>query len=162
MANSPTPDPRSQYERDNDYDDDDYCYDDVPPPTSAYGCEPLPSGPKPPKLPKPRTCETRCTCPTPPAPPHSCFDKLIAKQDNIANRAGRASEIKADLTALRDQANKAKQTYTRQKYQDFVKRWKQLDKDIAGAIEIVTCNTKCWWCVLECHVCPEIYRIRWL
>src|SRR5262249_240222 len=47
-------------------------------------------------------------------------------------------------------------------YEDFKKRWKQLDKDIVGAIEVVTCNTKCWWCVIECHICPEIYRIRWI
>jgi len=162
MANPRNPDQKSSYEPEDDYGEDEYCYEDTPPPPPAYGCEPLPPGPKPPKLPKPKTCKPQCECPTPPAPPHTCFDKLIAKQDNIASRAGRANEVKADLTALRDQANKAKQTYTRQKYEDFRKRWKQLDKDIAGAIEIVTCNTKCWWCVLECHICPEIYRIRWL
>ena len=168
MANPRNPDAKSQYEPDSDFDDDDdyyfedWCDDDSTPPPNQYGCEPLPSGPKPPKLPKPRKCKPQCDCPNPPAVPHSCFDKLIAKQKNIASRAERATQIEADLKSLQDKANAAKQTYTRQLYEDFKKRWKEVDKAIVTAIGTVTCDPKCWWCVIECHICPELYRIRWI
>lgn len=163
MANPRNPDQQSQYDPDTDYDDDDYyCgYDDTPPP-SEYGCDPLPPGPKAPKLPKPKKCKPECECPTPPEQPHTCFDKMIARQDNIINRAKHAGEVRDNLDKLNKQANAATQKYTRQLYHDFRKRWRELDKEIVNAIEIVTCNTKCWWCVLECHFCPELYRIRWI
>jgi hypothetical protein len=167
MANPRNPDQKSQYEPDSEYGEDEdeygyaYPYDDTPPP-QGYGCEPLPKGPKPPHLEKPKRCEPGCDCPTKPSPPQTCFDKMIAKQDNIASRAERANQIKADLQALKDKADAAKQTYTRQKYEDFKKRWKCLDKAIVTAIGTVTCDPKCWWCVVECHICPELYRIRWI
>jgi hypothetical protein len=170
MANPRKPDQKSSYEPDYEPDDEpdyepDYeqeCSDDDDRPDSPYGCEDLPEGPEPPKLGKPKKCKPRCNCPTPPPSTKTCFDQMIAKQDNIANRAEQAKRIKASLEEMKTKATTAKQTYTRQKYDDFKKRWKKLDKDIINAIDTVTCNIKCWWCVIECHMCPLLYRVRWI
>lgn len=153
------PDDEPDYEPDYEQECPD---DDGQPPDSQYGCEDLPKGTEPPKLAKPDKCKPRCNCPTGTPPTRTCFDRMITKQDNIANRAEQAKRIKVALEEMKTSANAAKLTYTRQKYEDFKKRWAKLDKDIIGAIETVTCNINCWWCVIECHICPLLYRIRWV
>ena len=126
-------------------------------------CDELPTGPEPPELCPPKTCDFRCNCPgkpTPPEPP--CFEKLIADQTALASQGERASKTKADLAKMLEDANNAKGSYTREKFEDFKKRWTQQDKDIVGAIQVVICNIPCWWCVIDCHVCQLLYRIRWI
>ena len=130
------------------------------PTDSDYGCAPLPDGPTPPTLADPTICEPRCDCPTPPPGTGTCFDKLIADQAKVVDQADRAKQSKAELEEMLSNANTAKQSYTRDKYKDFKQRWEKQDQDIVAAIETVTCNIKCWWCVIECEICPLLYKIR--
>ena len=94
----------------------------------------------PPTLPEPKVCEPRCDCPTKPPASETCLDKLIADQTKIVNEAERAKTFKAELEDLLKKANVAKQAYTREKYEDFAKRWDKQDEEIVGAVHIVTCN----------------------
>lgn len=123
-------------------------------------CDPLPPAPTPPKLADPDPCETKCNCPSAPPSTRSCFDTLIDEQTKIVNEADRAKAFKTELEELLKKATAAKQAYTRDKFDSFKKRWLKLDEDIVKAIDIVTCNVKCWWCLIECEVCTQFYAIR--
>ena len=155
MANPEKQDPKQQKEP-------------SPPPKdqpceSDYGCDDLPTGPEPPELCPPKTCDYRCNCPgkaKPPEPP--CFDELIACQTSLVEQGTEADKIKNDLVAMRDAANDAKKTYTREVFDSLTKRWKDQDKDIVSAIQVVICNVPCWWCVIDCHICQLLYKIRWI
>lgn len=125
-------------------------------------CQPLDPGPKPPKLDDPETCEPRCKCPTEPPATGTCLDELIADQAKVVNEAKRADEFKKELEELLKKANAAKQAYTREKYEDFKKRWEKQDGEIVCAIEHIICKVKCWECLIECEICPLLYRIRWI
>jgi hypothetical protein len=130
---------------------------------NSYGCAPLDEGADPPSLDPPETPPSKCDCPgsaTTSEPP--CFNQLITDQKSIAEAGVRAAQTQAELQAMLDDATKAKGTYTRDKYDEFTKRWDKQDKDIVGAIQVVTCNIPCWWCVIECHICPLLYKIRYL
>ena len=76
----------------------------------------------------------------------SCLDELIADQAKVVNEAKAAEDFKKELEELLKKANAAKQAYTRDKYEDFKKRWKKQDAEIVCAIEHVICKVKCWWC----------------
>lgn len=153
MAN-PTPDPTSTEEPCDEPEEK------IPPPQDAHDCDPLPDLPEPPKLPDPPKCEPRCKCPGKPGGSESCLDKLINDQDKLLKEAERAKTFKAALEELLGKAKAAKQAYTRDKHEDFKKRWEKQDQEIAAAIDTVICNVKCWWCVIECEICPLLYKIR--
>src|SRR5207244_3734498 len=95
--------------------------DGTPPPPAK--CKPLPPGPGAPTLPKPEACPIKCDCPSPPPPTDTCFDDLIAQQALELNKADHAKNFKAELEDLLKKANAAKQAYSRDKYDDFKKRW---------------------------------------
>ncbi|QWW71220.1 hypothetical protein [Rhizobium sp. WYJ-E13] len=121
------------------------------PPTST--CEPPPRPPI-------KTCEPKCDCPSTTPPTETCFDGLIAQQAIELNKADHAKAFKAELEDLLRKANAAKLAYSRGKYEDFKKRWQNEDDGVAAAIDAVTCNVKCWWCLIECEICPIVYGIK--
>lgn len=123
-------------------------------------CAVLDDPPAAPKVPDPRKCEPRCTCPATPGSEPNCFEELIGKQGELVSKAEAARSAKAALEELLASAKTAMQGYTREKYDDFVKRWTKQDEEIVGAIKTVVCNVKCWWCVIECEICPLLYQIR--
>ena len=131
-------------------------------PTDEPRCQPLDPGPNPPELEEPDTCEPRCKCPSEPPASGSCLDDLIADQAKVVNEAKAAEDFKKELEDLLKKGTAAKQGYTREKYDDFTKRWKKQDSEIVCAIEHVICKVKCWWCVIECEICPLLYKIRWI
>lgn len=131
-----------------------------PQPDPKCGCEPLPKPPEAPKLPPIAECKPRCDCPSKTPTDETCLDGLINDQNKLLNEAERAKSFKAALEELLGKAKAAKQSYTRDKYEDFRKRWDKHDQEILGAIDTVICNVKCWWCVIECEICPLLYRIR--
>lgn len=131
-----------------------------PSPEPEHDCDPLPEPPEPPALPPLPKCEPRCDCPSKPGDSESCLDELINDQDKLLKEAERAKTFKAALEELLGKAKAAKQAYTRDKYEDFKKRWDKQDQEIVGAIDTVICNVKCWWCVIECEICPLLYKIR--
>jgi len=124
-------------------------------------CKPPDPGPTAPCLPDPKKCETCCECPggAPPVGP-DCLDELIAKEAKIAAKAGRADEFKKYLEALQETTKNALQDYPHDRYKDLLKRWIKLDGDIVSFIKNVVCNVDCWWCVVECEICPLIYTVR--
>jgi hypothetical protein len=124
-------------------------------------CKPPDPCPKPPSLPDPKPCETCCNCPAaaPPAGP-DCLDQLKAKYAKIAARGDRAKPFQADLEALQKTTQAALQTYTPDKYNELLNRWLKLDADIAAFIKKMECAIHCWWCVIECEICPLIYAVR--
>lgn len=159
MANPQHP---GQKPKDDRYDEpDDEKPDDTDRPEhKERKCPDLPAGPKPPGLEPPETCKPRCDCPSPPPSTETCFDKLIAEQAKLESEAAGAKAFKDELVVLLNEAKAARKDYTREKYEDFKKRWRKQDEEILGAIDIVICNVKCWWCVIECEICPLLYKIR--
>lgn len=123
-------------------------------------CDPLPQTCPPPDLPDPPVRPAACNCPGKPPETKTCFDDLIAAQAIELSRADQAKVFKAELEDILKKANAVKLSYSRAKYEEFKNRWDKEDEDIITAIEIVTCNIKCWWCVIECEVCRLFYAIE--
>ena len=161
MANPHNPDQKPV--KDEHCDDGEQPQPNEPaPPPSGRSCEELEAGPKPPCLDDPATCEPRCQCPTQPPATGTCLDDLIADQAKVVNEAKRADDFKKELEELLKKANAARQGYTREKYEDFKKRWERQDGEIVCLIEHVICKVRCWECLIECEICPLLYRIRWI
>ena len=144
--------------------DQEGCEPETTPPTVGTGpspkCVPLPEGEKPPKLDDPKPCPSKCNCPATPPATQTCFDTLIEGQAKLVNEAEQAKTFKAELEELLKQAKAAKLAFTRVKFMDFSKRWDALDKEIVSVIEFVTCNVKCWECVVECEICQLLNTIH--
>jgi hypothetical protein len=119
-----------------------------------------PEHPKPPELPQPKVCETCCECPTKPPAPPSCFDDLIAKFGKAATKGDRAKTSITDLQAFKAKANTALQDYTHAKYRELLARWVKLDADIVDFIKKLVCAIPCWYCVVECEICPLLHYVR--
>jgi hypothetical protein len=153
MANPEKPDPKQQKG------DDTEC----PPKDPKHKCK-QDELPQPPKLDPPDMCDYECDCPGDKAPPAepSCFNRLIADQAAAVASGLRASQTQTDLQQFLNDATTGKASYTREVFDDFTKRWTQQDDDIVKAIHVVVCNVPCWWCVIDCHICRQLYQIRWL
>jgi hypothetical protein len=123
-------------------------------------CKPPGSSPQAPSLPDPKPCETCCECPGKPPSGANCFDDLIAKETKTAAMADRAKAFKADLEALQQKTKAALQDYTDDKYKELLSRWTKLDADIVEFIKKLVCAIPCWWCVVECEICPLLYAVR--
>jgi hypothetical protein len=123
-------------------------------------CTDSPEGPTAPSLPDPKPCETCCDCPKKPPVGPNCLDKLIDQETQAAAKASRAADFKKDLQTLQDATKKALQDYTNEKYQSLLKRWIKADADIVEFIKKIVCAIDCWWCVIECEICPLIYAVR--
>jgi hypothetical protein len=117
----------------------------------------------PPVLKDPEKCvpDPKCECPHPPAVHPTCFDDLIAKEGKEISEGDRAKISKADLEALQAKAKAAAADYTRDKYKKLVAQWVQNDAGIAELIRKLVCAVPCWWCLIECEICPLLYEIRY-
>lgn len=125
-------------------------------------CGELPKD-EPPKLDEPVKCQSdpQCNCPTPPGGMANCLDALIAKQAKEISEADRAKAFKADLEALLQNAKAATADYTPDKYKKLVAEWERLDGDIVELIRKLVCAVPCWWCLIECYICPLLYEVRY-
>jgi hypothetical protein len=148
-----------------------------------HDCEPVTENPAPqPKPPggtctdppvvddptwKPQPCPpTDCCCPPGPTSTTNCLQDLIDEQTQTVTAAEKAAKFKEELVKFLDSAKNASLAYNRDKYDDLIKRWVEQDAAIVKQLYQLTCVVRCWKCVVECHVCPAIDRIkmaeRWL
>jgi hypothetical protein len=133
---------------------------DQPKPPSGE-CQPI-TPPEPPVLEEPQKCEDPpCNCPTPPPSTPNCLEDLINEQSREITEAERAKLFKAELEALVKKAKLAKEEYTLDKYKELRDAWKKRDAEIVEVIRKLVCAVPCWWCLIECHICPLIYAIRY-
>jgi len=122
-------------------------------------CTKPPYDRKPPDLPTPEECKPCCKCPPAPQSEDSCFDKLIREEAKTAALGEEAKKSKAELEAFLAKMRAASAKYTPEARTDLVKRWKDNDKLLCEVIRKLLCNIPCWWCVIECEICPLIYAI---
>lgn len=144
-----------------------HCAPETPDPAKqpkkpcAEECKKLPDD-CPPELCEPEPCpEPDCDCPPPPKTTSTCLDELIAKQARDIAEGARATQFKSDLEALLAKAKIATADYTHDRYKKLVAEWERLDCDIAEFIRKLVCAVPCWWCIIECFICPLIYEIRY-
>jgi hypothetical protein len=123
-------------------------------------CQPLDPGPPTPPLTEPKPCPQACCCPPKPGSTETCLDDLIDEQAKQITEADRAKSFKADLEDLLKKAKSAKQEYTKEKYKDLRDKWDKQDAAIADLIAKLVCAVPCWWCLIECEICPLLYAIR--
>ncbi|MET0580758.1 MAG: hypothetical protein ABWZ08_02160 [Pseudoxanthomonas sp.] len=127
----------------------------------SSNCTNPPPAREPPKItPEPEPCTSCCDCPTPPGTSPTCLDDLIAIEARSVAQADRAKAFKADLEALQQKAKAAQLEYTADKYKELLERWKKQDADIVALLKKLTCAVPCWWCVVECVICPMLYSVR--
>jgi hypothetical protein len=124
-------------------------------------CQDLPQY-DPPKWEPPAPCppDERCECPPVPGSDPSCLTDLITTTAGQIEEGKKADAFKKDLEALAKAANGALQDYTQDKYSKLVKQWVQEDEDIANLIKTLVCDLPCWYCVIECYVCPLLNRMH--
>lgn len=133
----------------------------APQPGDKKECKPLPKAPEVPKLPTPKECPQPCECPLPPGgPPTECFETLIAEQSELVTKADRAKALVEELTAIQAKVASAKTEYTQARYKDLKKLWEDQDQLIADFTSKIKCTVDCWECLLECRLCPLLYKIR--
>lgn len=125
----------------------------------AANCAKPPYDKKPPPLPAPKPFETCCSCPPTHGPEKGCLDDLIRAEAATAAVGEEAKKSKADLEGFLAKMTAASAKYTPEAYADLVKRWKDNDKLICEVIRKLLCNIPCWWCVIECEICPLINAI---
>ncbi|BAB52818.1 hypothetical protein [Mesorhizobium japonicum] len=123
-------------------------------------CEPLDPGPKAPSLPELPKWPEACCCPSKPPATGTCLDDLIDEQAKLVSEAEQAKAFKAELEDLLKKAKAAKLEYTNEKFKDFSERWEKEDALIVDLIHKLVCAVPCWWCLIECEVCPLLYAIR--
>jgi hypothetical protein len=131
----------------------------TPSPPCENKCKPLPGGPDTPTLPPLKPCEQPCCCPSKPGTDEGCLDKLIDVQTKQIMDAARAQAFKTELEDLSKKAAASRLDYTKDKYTDFLTRWKKDDEAIVDLIAKLVCTVPCWWCVIECEICPLLYTI---
>jgi hypothetical protein len=145
--------------------DDDWC-EPIPDPADQpkeprCECDEPPKT-HPPELPEPEPCAQPCCCPVPQVPPGpNCLNRLIDHQTKEISEAQHASEVKDALQGVLDKVTAAQKEYTDSKYRELVKLWKQIDCDIAELVRRLECTIPCWYCIIECHICPLINEIRY-
>lgn len=131
------------------------CASPVPPKQA-----PRPDAPA--KCPEPDCC---CHCPSPPGSTSNCLEKLIETQNDDITAADKA-KFKAELVQILEKAKAAKELYTRELYDGLKATWIEQDAKIADMIRRLECSVRCWDCILECHICPLLYKLhaaeKWL
>jgi hypothetical protein len=123
-------------------------------------CKPLDIGRTPPRLCTLPTCTPSCTCPSVPSDKPACLDTLIKNEADAINKGDQAKKFKADLEALLGKVKAATLEYTADSYKDLVDRWKTEDESIVCLIRSIHCALPCWWCVIECEICPLVNDIH--
>lgn len=116
----------------------------------------------PPDVELPYRCkpDPACCCPPGPDQKPGCLEDLIEGQTGKITAGDKAKAFKADLQAFLEKAKAASADYTRDKYEQLVKRWQDEDKKIVDLIGKLECALKCWRCVIECYVCPLLYDLK--
>jgi len=145
----------------HDCDPPEYPADQPNPPGGK--CEPLPS-PTPPTLEPPRKCDDpprHCNCPHPPGNNSNCLEKLIDEQTQQMAVGDKATALKKELTDLLTKAMDSSKDYTRENYDNAVKRWVEEDERIVRLLDRLKCEVPCWECIFECYVCPLLYELRY-
>lgn len=123
-------------------------------------CTKPPYSKQPPPLePVPEKCEVCCTCPPAPEPDGTCLDELIRQEAATAAVGEEAKKSKQELEGFLAKLKSATEKYTPEKYTELVERWKENDKLLAGLIKKLVCNIPCWYCVIECEICPLLNAI---
>jgi hypothetical protein len=121
-----------------------------------------PEWPHHPPSPDPSLCLPECCCPFPTYPPKpNCLERMIGRQDYSAAEATELGEATKLLRELLDRAKASEKEYTLKRYMELVKKWKDVDRDIAEVVRRLVCTIPCWWCLIECHICPLLYAIRY-
>lgn len=134
---------------------------DQPKPPGHHECDKIPPTTPPPlKDPTPCPPDPCCKCPQGPPPTTNCLEELIAKQAAALAAGEKAKAVKADLEKLLEKAKTGAQDYTRDKFDKLVKQWVEQDAAIAELIRKLVCAVPCWYCIIECYVCPLIYNLR--
>jgi len=124
--------------------------DDYPPTTP-----PVPEPPTP--CPPPDPC---CNCPTPPDSGTNCLEELIAQQTADTATMQQENTLTQDLNKLLELGKKARQAYSRDKYDELVEKWQKADVEIAELIRKLVCAVPCWRCILDCFICPLLNDLR--
>lgn len=133
------------------------------PPADPDDCKDPTTWPKPPEVKPPKKCDSDldCTCPKPPGPDApECLEKLISDQSTEISKGDKAKAFKADLEAFLAKAKTANQDYTPDKYKRLIKQWGDEDTAIAGLVRGLACYVPCWYCVIECYICPLFNDLR--
>lgn len=135
--------------------------DQPKPPVGDEKCKDIPVTDPPPR-PKPEECKVdpKCKCPTGPSSDPDCLETLIRDKATKVAAADKEKAFKAELEALLTKVNAARQDYTSDKYDKLVKQWVEQDEQIVELIRKLVCALPCWRCVIECYVCPLIYRMH--
>jgi hypothetical protein len=107
-------------------------------------------------------CVLRCCCLSAPADKPACLDLLIKAEAETINRGEQAKKFKSDLEALLGKLKGATLDYTVDSYKDLKTRWKTEDEAIVCLIRSIECALPCWWCVIECEICPLVNAIHGL
>ncbi|MFL9977632.1 hypothetical protein [Paraburkholderia graminis] len=107
-------------------------------------------------------CAPRCCCPSVATGKPLCLDNLIRDEAAVINKGEQAKKFKADLEALLGKLKGATLDYTADSYKDLKTRWKTEDEAIVCLIRSVQCALPCWWCVIECEICPLVNEIHGL
>jgi hypothetical protein len=115
-----------------------------------------------PKLHARPQCAPRCCCPSVATSKPLCLDNLIRDEAVAINKGEQARKFKADLEALLGKLKGATLDYTADSYKDLKARWKTEDEAIVCLIGSVQCALPCWWCVIECEICPLVNEIHGL
>jgi hypothetical protein len=102
----------------------------------------------------------KCWCPKKPDKTKECLEKRIDDQTEPIAKGEKAKLFKSELEALLAKAQTATQEYSREKYDQLVKRWVEEDCDIAELVRKLVCAVPCWRCVIECYVCPLLYEMK--
>ncbi|NOT63597.1 MAG: hypothetical protein HOP19_25580 [Acidobacteria bacterium] len=130
----------------------------------AKDCKEQPKNPAtPPTWTEPNPCEHKdpcCDCKTVPTSEPDCLENLITAKTVEIAAAEKAKAFKTDLEALLVKAKAAKQEYTQEKHDKLVKLWDEQDKSIEELIRKLVCALPCWYCVIECYVCPYLNKMR--
>lgn len=109
--------------------------------------------------PKPKPCEGCCTCPSVPEAGGTCLDSLIIEQTKAATLGEEAKKAKSELEAIQAKLKQAMEKYTPEAYAGLLKRWEENDKQLKELIRNLACSIPCWYCVIECEICPLINAI---
>jgi hypothetical protein len=123
-------------------------------------CKPLDVGRTPPDPCTQPTCPACCDCPPGPSDKPTCLDTLIKNEADAINKGEQAKKFKTELEALLGKVKAATLEYTSDSYKDLVERWKKEDEAIVCLIRSIHCALPCWWCVIECEICPLVNDVR--
>lgn len=116
------------------------------------------------KVPDPQwgtPCKPKCECPPGACGGAStCLDDLIAGQSKAMKAGDTAKEFVEVLKGLQTKVQSALVSYTPAKVADLTAIWEGQHAKIVEAGRQIECAVPCWQCVVLCHLCRRLDRIR--